>query len=347
MVWSVSPAGFSQSYELARVDTMRFGAFIPQGWRLDLAGLDVDQHWPTMLGIAHDIERLGYESLWVYDHFHTVPEPTQEVTYEAWTLMAALASTTETVRLGQMCTCNTYRPPSYLAKVAASIDAISGGRVEMGIGAGWYEHEHDGYGYPFLSPGGRLGMLREGVEIMKAMWTEDVVNYKGEYYTLDGAICQPKPVQDPHIPFWIAGGGPKVTLNIAARYAQYTNFGLDLEDFRAKSEILRGHCNDVGTDYDAIVRTTNFNTLMGSTEAEVEEKKAWYRSHLKGMIADSQVDRAMALYDSMSGTPDQVAEKLREWEAAGMTYPIVYFPDAAYDRSSLELFATEVIPQLG
>jgi len=148
---------------------MKFGAFVPQGWRLDLVGLDVDQHWPTMLGVALDIERLGYESLWVYDHFHTVPEPTQEVTYEAWTLMAALASTTSTVRLGQMCTCNTYRPPSYLAKVAATIDVISDGRLEMGIGAGWYEHEHDGYGYPFLSPGGRLGMLREGVEIMKLL----------------------------------------------------------------------------------------------------------------------------------------------------------------------------------
>ena len=109
---------------------MRFGAFVPQGWRIDLAGIDTDQHWPTMLGVAKDIESLGYESLWVYDHFHTVPEPTQEVTYEAWTLMAALASTTDTVRLGQMCTCNTYRPPSYLAKVAASIDVISAGRLD-------------------------------------------------------------------------------------------------------------------------------------------------------------------------------------------------------------------------
>jgi len=295
----------------AIVGFMRYGAFVPQGWRLDLAGLDVDQHWPTMLGVAHDIERLGYESLWVYDHFHTVPEPTQEVTYEAWTLMAALASTTTTVRLGQMCTCNTYRPPSYLAKVAASIDVISGGRLEMGIGAGWYEHEHDGYGYPFLSPGGRLGMLREGVEIMKALWTEDEVSYEGKHYTLDGAICQPKPIQDPHIPFWIAGGGEKVTLNIAARYAQYTNFGINLDEFIAKSE-----------------------------------KKAWYRSHLTGLVADDKVESTMALYEPMSGTPDQVAERLRQWEAAGMTYPIIFFPDVAYDRSSLELFANEVMPQL-
>ena len=328
------------------VGYMRFGAFVPQGWRLDLVGLDVDEHWPTMLGVALDIERLGYESLWVYDHFHTVPEPTQEVTYEAWTLMAALASTTSTVRLGQMCTCNTYRPPSYLAKVAASIDVISNGRLEMGIGAGWYEHEHDGYGYPFLSPGGRLGMLREGVEIMRALWTEDVVDYEGKFYTLDGAICQPKPIQQPHIPFWIAGGGEKVTLNIAARYAQYTNFGIDLDAFIAKSEILRGHCDDVGTDYDAIVRTTNFNALMGRTESEVAEKKAWLRSHLTGLVEDDKVERNMELYEALSGTPEQVVERLKAWEAAGMTYPIVYFPDVAYDRSSLELFAKEVIPAL-
>ena len=328
------------------VGCMRFGAFVPQGWRLDLVGLDVNEHWPTILDVAHDIERLGYESLWVYDHFHTVPEPTQESMYEAWTLMAALAATTSTVRLGQMCTCNTYRPPSYLAKVAASIDVISQGRLEMGIGAGWYEHEHDGYGYPFLSPGGRLGMLREGVEIMHAMWTEDVVNFEGKHYTLDGAICQPKPIQDPHIPLWIAGGGEKVTLNIAARYAQYTNFGIDLDDFISKSEFLRGHCADVGTDFDAIVRSSNFNVLLGRTEAEVAEKKAWYRSHLTGLVADDKVESTMELYEGMSGTPDQVADRLREWQRAGMTYSIIFFPDVAYDRSSLELFANEVIPAL-
>lgn len=325
---------------------MRFGAFVPQGWRLGLAGIEVDRQWPTMLGVALDIERLGYESLWVYDHFHTVPEPTQEVTYEAWTLMAALAATTSTVRLGQMCTCNTYRPPSYLAKVAASIDVISNGRLEMGIGAGWYEHEHDGYGYPFLSPGGRLGMLREGVEIMQALWTEDVVTFEGEHYTLDGAICQPKPIQQPHIPLWIAGGGERVTLNIAARYAQYANFGINIDEFISKSEILRGHCADVGTDYEAIVRSSNFNVLMGRTEAEVLDKKAWYRSHLTGRVADDKVESAMELYDTLSGTPDQVVERLKAWNAAGLTYTIVYFPDVAYDRSSLELFANEVIPAL-
>jgi F420-dependent oxidoreductase-like protein len=221
-----------------------------------------------MTGVARTIEQAGYESLWVYDHFHTVPLPTQEVTYEAWTLMAALAVATDTVRIGQMCTCNTYRPPSYLAKVAASIDVISGGRLEMGIGAGWYEHEHDGYGYPFLKPSERIGMLREGVEIMKAMWTEDEVNYDGKYYQLKGAISQPKPLQDPHIPFWIAGGGERLTLNIAARHAQYTNFGVDLEEFAHKSNVLEGHCDDIGTDYSSIVRSSNFNVFCTETENE-------------------------------------------------------------------------------
>ncbi len=298
-----------------------------------------------MLGVAKDIESLGFESLWVYDHFHTIPEPTQEVTYEAWTLMAALAATTDTVRLGQMCTCNTYRPPSYLAKVATSIDNISRGRLEMGIGAGWYEQEHHGYGYPFLRPAGRLGMLREGVEIMKAMWTEDVVDYEGDHYTLKGAICQPKPVQQPHIPLWVAGGGEKVTLNIAARHAQYTNFGGDdLEVFTRKSALLEGHCADVGTDFDAITRSANFNILCAETEQGVEEKKAWLRGHMANYVSEQAAERFTRNFDSSSGTPEQIVSTLKEFEAAGLGYAIVQFADVAYDRGGLELFAKEVIP---
>ena len=249
---------------------MRFGAFVPQGWRLDLVGIEREDEWSTMVDVAQTIERAGYESLWVYDHFHTVPVPTQEVTYEAWTLMAALATVTDTVRLGQMCTCNSYRPPSYLAKVAASIDVISGGRVEMGIGAGWYAHEYAGYGYPFPKPSERIGQLREGVEIMQRMWTEDEAHFEGKHYTLEGAICQPKPIQDPHIPFWVAGGGEQLTLRVAARYAQYTNFGANLEEFNHKSDVLRGHCEDIGRDFGEITRSKNFNVICAATEAEVD-----------------------------------------------------------------------------
>jgi F420-dependent oxidoreductase-like protein len=324
---------------------MRFGAFVPQGWRLDLTGIDRTKHWETMTGVAQRIEEVGFESLWVYDHFHTVPAPTQEATYEAWTLMASLAAVTSTVRLGQMCTCNTYRPPSYLAKVAASIDVISGGRLEMGIGAGWYEHEHDGYGYPFLEPGPRIRMLEEGLEIMKAMWTEDVVDYDGRHYRLQGAICQPKPLQSPHIPLWVAGGGEQLTLRVAARHAQYTNFGVKPEWFSHKSDVLAGHCRDVGRDFDEITRSANFNIVCADTEADVADRIGMVKARFVEHVTEEKAEEQLRLYRHNSGTPEQVVDSLREWEKLGLAYAIVYFPDAAYDLSSLELFAREVIPE--
>jgi F420-dependent oxidoreductase-like protein len=328
---------------------MRFGAFVPQGWRLDLVGIDQAEHWNTMVDIAKLIESSGYESLWVYDHFHTVPIPTQEVTYEAWTLMSALAAVTDTVRLGQMCTCNSYRPPSYLAKVAASIDVISAGRVEMGIGAGWYEHEYKGYGYPFDKPSVRIGRLREAVEIMQAMWTEDEVTYDGKHYQLDGAICQPKPVQDPHIPLWIAGGGEQLTLNVAARHAQYTNFGNSLDEFIHKSNVLEGHCGDVGREFGGIVRTSNFNVICADTQSEVDEKLAWVTSHLEPFVGVERADKIVQsnfVDGGTAGTPEQIVETLSSWRDAGMEYAIAYFPDAAYDTSGLELFARTVIQEM-
>jgi F420-dependent oxidoreductase-like protein len=299
-----------------------------------------------MASVAQAIERSGYESLWVYDHFHTVPEPTQEVTYEAWTLMAALATVTDTVRLGQMCTCNSYRPPSYLAKVAASIDVISGGRVEMGIGAGWYEHEYLGYGYPFPKASVRIGQLREGVEIMQRMWTEDEVTYDGKHYQMDGAICRPRPVQDPHIPFWIAGGGEQLTLNVAARYAAYTNFGISVDEFVHKSDVLRGHCADVGRDFDEIVRTTNFFVVCEETEQDVEDRLGWIRDHYGKVVSEDQAERTTRLHRKMAGTPDQLIEQLRPWADAGAAYSIMFFAEAGHDTSGLERFAREVIPAL-
>lgn len=325
---------------------MRFGAFVPQGWRLDLVDIDVTDHWSTMTDVAKAIESLGYESLWVYDHFHTVPVPTQEPVYEAWSLMAALAAVTDTVRLGQMCTCMAYRQPSYLAKVAATIDVISGGRLEMGIGAGWYDHEYHGYGYEFGKPSERIGMLREGVEVMREMWTEDIVNYAGKHYQLDGAMCQPKPLQDPHVPLWIAGGGEQLTLNVAARYAQYTNFGGSVEEFIHKSEVLAGHCADVGTDFDAIVRTTNFNVICAETEQDVADRIAWIKQMYGRFVPEDQLEQVDSTFGAMAGTPDQLVERLRPWADAGLEYAIVYFQEAAYDRTGLELFATEVMPQL-
>ncbi len=325
---------------------MRFGCFVPQGWRLDLVGIAPEHHWSAMSGVATAIEDAGFESLWVYDHFHTVPVATQEVTYEAWTLMSALSTVTSTIRLGQMCTANGYRNPAYLAKVAASIDVISGGRLEMGIGAGWYEHEYLGYGYPFRKPSVRIGELGEAVEIMRAMWSEDEVHYDGKHYRLQGAICSPKPLQVPHIPLWVAGGGEQLTLRVAAEHASYTNFANSPEEFAHKSEILRGHCDEVGRDFGEIVRTTNLNTVCAATETEVEERLDWIEAHYARFVPAERAARIRSDFAEMAGTPEQLAEKLKPWEAVGMTYAIHYFADAAHDRTGFELFAREVIPAL-
>ena len=329
---------------------MRFGAFVPQGWRFDLVGIDPARQWDVMSGLASTIDAdPNWESLWVYDHFHTTPQPSDQATHEAWTLMAAFAASTARVRLGQMCTCMSYREPTYLAKVAATVDLISGGRVEMGIGGGWYEHEWRAYGYGFPSAGERLGRLREGVEIFRQMWTTGSATLDGTYYQVDGALCHPQPVQTTseanRIPMWIAGGGEKVTLKIAAQYADYTNFDGTPGKFEAKSAVLQQHCEDIGRDFAHITRSANYNVLIGSptkidaTVRHLEERLAPYLGSVK-----AQEYAAGFREQPLVGQPEQIAETLNGLQASGMDYAICYFPDAAYDDTSLRRFSEEVIP---
>jgi F420-dependent oxidoreductase-like protein len=326
---------------------MRFGLFIPQGWRLDLAGIDVDKHWQVMLDLAHRAEAGPWESLWVYDHFHTVPVPTEEATYEAWSLMAAFAASTSRIRLGQMCSCMGYRNPAYLAKVAATCDVISGGRVEMGIGGGWYEHEWRAYGYGFPGAGERLAMLDEGVQIMRQAWTTGTATLAGAHYQLDGAICRPLPLQPGGIPLWIAGGGERKTLRIAAHYADYTNFDATPDTFRHKSEILAEHCRDIGRDFAEITRSGNYNVVIAETEQGVRDKLDWIVEHYRPRVPADALDRYRDMFSSgpLVGTPEQLVQRLREAEQLGMTYAIANFADAAYDPGSIDLFASAVIPE--
>ena len=337
---------------------MRFGIFVPQGWRMDLVGIAPEHQWGVMRDLAQraDAEE-AWESLWVYDHFHTVPEPSHEACHEAWSLMAAFAAVTGRVRLGQMCTCMSYRDPAYLAKVAATVDVVSGGRLEMGIGAGWYEHEWRAYGYGFPTAGERLARLREGVEIFRQMWTTGSATLDGEHYQVDGAMCWPRPLQGTifpgsernGIPVWVAGGGERKTLRIAAEHADYTNFDGTPEVFAHKSEVLRGHCQDVGRDVDEIVRSANYNVVIGRDEAEVEERLAFVKDlFLRAGVAE---EKARQQVDGLRtqpavGTPEQIVETLRGLQDIGMTYAITYFAEAAHDTSGIELFEDEVIPAL-
>ena len=325
---------------------MKFGLFIPQGWRLDLTDIAPAQQWQTMHDLAkHADDGDTFDSLWVYDHFHTVPEPTTEATHEARTLMAAFAATTSRIKLGQMCTCMAYRNPAYLAKVATTCDIISGGRMQMGIGAGWYEHEWRAYGYGFPGAGDRLRALREGVQIMDQMFTTGEGTLDGKFYQVDGARNYPLPLQE-KLPMWIAGAGEKVTLKIAAQYANYTNFAGTPDEFARRSAILAGHCETVGTDYGAITRSSNYNVIIGETEQDVADKLAWLKAKYTRLVpAKAEAEYEQLANGPLVGTPEQICEKLAEYQKVGMTYAIGYFADAAYDRTSIDLFASQVASQ--
>ncbi|GAB3611625.1 LLM class F420-dependent oxidoreductase [Humibacter ginsengiterrae] len=327
---------------------MRFGTFLPQGWRFDLVDIDSAEQWPTMRGLAQKADAGPWESLWVYDHFHTTPVPSEEATHEAWTLMSAFGASTERIRLGQMCTCMGYRNPTYLAKVAATVDHVSGGRIEMGIGGGWYEHEWRAYGYGFPEVPDRLRMLREGVDIMKQAWTTGTATLDGRYYQVGGAIVQPTPLQSGGIPIWIAGGGEKVTLKIAAQYADYTNFTGSLDEFDHKSQVLAEHCETLGRDFGAITRSSNFNTIIAETEQEARDRLDAVLARLRPHLGDERTARIEQEYLGSDGfgTPEQVVERLRKRAEHGLGYSIHYFPELAYDTSGWELFEREVIPAL-
>jgi len=317
---------------------MRFGAFVPQGWRMDLVGVSVAEQWPTILRVAGEIEQLGYESAWVYDHFHTVPNPSQESTFEAWTVMAGLAAATDRIRLGQMCTCNSYRPPAYMAKVASTVDVMSGGRLEFAIGAGWYEHEYLAYGYEFPSGGTRIAQLSEAVQIIKMMWTEDEASFAGEHFRVAGAINRPKPIQRPHPPLWIAGGGEKKTLRVVAEHADYSNFIADPELFARKSRILEQHCEAIGRDFAAIGRTAIVHLLLGADEGDVASKVARVASQMG-------VDEDRVRNGFTCSTAGPVIERLAELRDLGCVHVQVYFPDTVWG-DGLTRFASEVMPAL-
>ncbi|MGD9704325.1 MAG: LLM class F420-dependent oxidoreductase [Acidimicrobiia bacterium] len=315
---------------------MVFGAFIPQGWKMELASIDgAAQKWEKSVEIALLAEELGYDSIWVYDHFHNVPRPAHEAVFECWTTIAAISQRTTRIRLGQMVGCNSYRNPALLAKITSTVDVISGGRLDWGIGAGWYENEYRSYGYDFPKPKDRIGMLRETVEIVKSMWTEAETTHRGSYYEVVRANCDPKPLQAPHPPIWIGGGGEQLTLRVVARHADCSNFGGNRDEFARKCEILKSHCASVGRDYDTIRKTWSPEVFIRETEAEIVE--AGSRS-LWGEAVGSW--RA----GNLVGTPEQVAEKIRTYRSLGCTGFIPWNADYP-DTQTLELFATKVIPE--
>lgn len=332
-------------------DALRYGLFIPQGWRLDLVGIAPAEQWQRMLQVAQAADAGAWDSVWVYDHFHTTPQPTQEATHEAWSLMAALAASTERVRLGQMCTCMGYRNPAYLAKVAATVDVISGGRVEFGIGAGWYEHEWRAYGYGFPGVGDRISALRDGVQLIQRLWADGEASIESESFTIDGAICQPQPLQAgrdgaPRIPTWIAGGGEKRTLRYAAKWADATNFGGSPEQFARKRDILHQHLEREGRDPAEVRLSSNLNIVVRETEAEALRVVEAVQQRADAAMPAEHAGTGFSTRGAIVGTPQQVLDHVGALREAGLGTLIAYMPELAFDRDGMELFEREVMPAL-
>ncbi len=318
---------------------MQFGAFVPTGTRLDLGDVPVAQQWDTIVDVARLAEECGFSSLWVFDHFHTYPVVTQESTWEPWTVMAGLAAATSTIRLGQMCTCISYRSPSYLAKIAACVDVISGGRLEFGIGAGWYEHEYLAYGYDFPPAAVRIAQLAETAHIVKAMWTKDEATYDGAHFRVDGAVCRPKPIQQPRPPLWIAGGGEQLTLRVIAEHADYSNHPGNIDDYARKVAVLREHCADIGRDATEITLSRNIDCLVARDEAELAAKsREWAARNRRHDTFEEWRSNALC------GTPDQVAAQIHDNAAVGVGYLLVYFVDATWG-DGMRVFGDEVLPR--
>ena len=317
--------------------TLKIGLIVPQGWRMDLVGIsDPVEAYETMTHVAQEAEALGFDSIWLYDHFHTVPTPTQEVTFECWTSTAALARDTNRVRIGQIVTCNGYRNPALLAKMASTVDTLSHGRLNFGIGAGWYEHEFLAYGYDFPDGPTRLRQLRDAVQIILKMWSDDEAVYEGKYHQVHGAINQPKGVQKPRIPLLIGGGGEQVTLKLVAQYADACNVGhLDNEGLERKFSIIKKHCDNVGRDYNTIWRTVLFNCAIAEKDEEAAAKsKPFLRNIPSGRIREQ----------ALVGTPVTIRQRLAEIEQAGAQEIIIYMPDAA-QLESVRMFARECMPK--
>jgi F420-dependent oxidoreductase-like protein len=315
-----------------------FGVFMPQGWKMELADVVGDaEKWNVAVDVALRAERLGFHSIWLYDHFHNVPRPAHEAVFECWTTMAAISQRTSRIRLGQMVGCNSYRNPSLLAKITSTLDVISAGRLEWGIGAGWYENEYRGYGFEFPKPKDRIGMLRESVEIVKSMWTSAETTYDGKYYKTVRANCDPKPLQMPTPPVWIGGGGEQLTLRVVAEHADCSNFGGKPDEWARKREILKGHCAAVGRDEAEIRKTWSPEVFIRSTEKELAERT-------KGGLWGDSVENWRD--NNLVGTPGQVAEKIETYVRLGCSGFIPWCADYP-DTETMELLATRVMPEFG
>lgn len=293
----------------------------------------------------HDCERLGFDSIWLYDHLVLYTKP-EEDCLEGWVTMASLCRESDHIRFGILVTANTFRHPALLAKMASTIDVISGGRLEFGIGAAWCGEEHRAYGIPFPSYATRVAQLDEAVEIVKRMWTEEKASFSGRYYTINDAINYPKPVQKPHPPIWIGGLGRKL-LKVVAKHADVYNADIFTSPTECgrRISILTEFCRDVGRDPEEIEKTVFALASIADTTEEAKKKADMCisRSGLTEVVSKKDPKLESVIY----GTPRRCVEKIEQYVQAGVKGFVLVFPlfPQVYELESLKRFANEVMPQ--
>jgi len=309
---------------------LKFGLQHPN-FTFDGEGPQAVEKLRTLVG---RVESYGLDSFWVMDHFHQIRNvgEVQEPMLEGWTTQSVVAGFTNKIKLGTLVTGIVYRHPSVLAKMGASLDVLSNGRLFMGIGAAWNVDEATAYGIPFPPVKERMQRLEEAVQVIKKMWTEETATFDGKFYQLRNAYCNPKPLQKPHPPIMIGGSGERRTLKIVAKYGDACNIFGSVETVKKKLEILREHCHSVGRDYESIVKSKLGHIVIDKDKEKVAEA-------IKTLPEDRR--REYAIY----GTPEEVRRQVEAFRDAGIEYLIVNLePDS--ELRALELFANEVVGKL-
>jgi F420-dependent oxidoreductase-like protein len=291
---------------------MQVGLLAPQGWKGDYDGWPPAEAWARTVELAKQAEALGFESLWVFDHFHTVPEPTDEITFESFSVLAALAMVTERVRLGHMVVCTGFRNPALTAKLSSTIDTISGGRFELGIGAGWKEEEWIAYGYGFPSLHDRLSALGDHLEIISRMFHPGRSTFEGRFAHVRGAINEPRGLQEPRIPIIVGGNGRERTAGYAIRYADELNFVfIEPDDIAQRIEQVRDRCVAEGRD----PSTLRFSLYERD---ELMRDAGQRRIDRLGRMAEIGLDRLVAFPTRWSPTLEAQAAFAEDCRAAGI-----------------------------
>jgi len=314
---------------------MKFGLQHPV-FSFDYRNRDTSQIVDSLKNLVTRAENRCFDSFWVMDHFHQIPfigKP-EEPMLESWTTISVLAGITTRIKLGTLMTGIIYRHPSILAKIGATLDVLSKGRLFMGIGAAWNEEESSAYGIPFPSVKERFLRLEEAIQIIRKMWTEEPsASFNGQYYQIKNAFCNPKPIQKPSPPIMVGGSGERQTLRIVAKYADACNLFGSAETVKRKLSILKEHCRSVGRDYDSILKT-KLGLVVIDDDKEMARKRLQQIS--KG-IPEEQINE-FAIY----GTPEDVLRQKESLEDAGIQYLIVDL-DPSREVEALDIFANDII----